>query len=335
MKEFLLSDESLNDRGCVVLTSGIRLQRFLSNPVMLLMHNRTSGVAGRWENLRIDNRKMYATPVFDEAHEPGKSTKEKVENEFLKGASIGIENCEIEVINGVETVTGCDLVEVSICDIPSNQNALQLYYNNNPVDFSTYLQLTLNSKTMNEQDLKSVLQALELPDNATIQDVLNAIETLKKGTPAEGDVKKVLSLAYKDGIIGKSELSDLTGMFKNNPMQLSTYLNNRRKESEKVDSTKYDSFVKANSRKFRTYSHDFVHGTMKQFALKDFSTFQKMIESAPEVLKPSELIGLSAGNNSTSKSDWTLEDYRKKAPQELKQNPELYRELLDKESQKK
>lgn len=188
---------------------------------------------------------------------------------------------------------------------------------------------------MNEQDLKSVLQALELPDNATIQDVLNAIETLKKGTPAEGDVKKVLSLAYKDGIIGKSELSDLTGMFKNNPMQLSTYLNNRRKESEKVDSTKYDSFVKANSRKFRTYSHDFVHGTMKQFALKDFSTFQKMIESAPEVLKPSELIGLSAGNNSTSKSDWTLEDYRKKAPQELKQNPELYRELLDKESQKK
>lgn len=49
MKEFLLSDESLNSHGTVVMTDGIRLDRFLANPVMFYNHDESKGVVGRWE----------------------------------------------------------------------------------------------------------------------------------------------------------------------------------------------------------------------------------------------------------------------------------------------
>lgn len=337
MNEFLVSDESLNGCECVVLTSGIRLERFLKNPIMLFMHNRSLGVAGRWENLRIDGGRMYAMPVFDDVHEPGKSTKEKVESGFLKGASIGIEQCVIEKRNGIDTVVSCSLLEISICDIPSNQNALQLYYNEKPVDLPTFLKLSLNdNKSMNEQEFKSLLQALGLPEEATVQEALNAIAALKRTSPAESSVKENLSLAYKDGIVSNAERSDLEGLFSGNPLQLNKYLETRRLEKTKEAEMKFEQFVQSNRNKFKTYSHDFIYGQMKQLALKDFGAFSKMIEHAPELILPTDFINKGQRRNQSLKlkSEWSLEDYRKNAPQELQRNPELYQELLEKENNK-
>lgn len=334
MNEFLVSDESLNGHECIVLTSGIRLEQFLKNPIMFFMHNRSLGTAGRWENLRIDGEKMYATPVFDDAHEPGKSTKEKVESGFLKGASIGIEQCVIEKRNGINTVISCDLLEISVCDIPSNQNALQLYYNEKPVDLPTFLQLSLNDKkSMNEQEFKSLLQALGLPGEATVQDVLNAITALKRTSPAESNVKESLSLAHKDGIISEAERSDLEGLFGNSPLKLSKYLDTRRQERQKEEGRKFDNFVKTNSKKFRTYSHNFIYGEMKCFALKDFEAFTRMMGNAPDLILPSDIINknMAFAAGEKLRSEWSLEDYRKNAPQELQKNPSLYQELLEKE----
>ena len=101
MNEFLLNDGTINSYGFVVLTEGINLSRFRKNPVMFYNHGKDNGVIGRWENLRIENGKLYGTPVFDDKHEPGKTIKEKVESGFLKGASMGIDVLALEDINGV------------------------------------------------------------------------------------------------------------------------------------------------------------------------------------------------------------------------------------------
>lgn len=336
MSEFLVSDESVNSYGLVVLTSGIKLERFLKNPIMFYMHNRSLGAAGRWENLRFQDGRMYATPVFDDAHEPGKSTKEKVEGGFLKGASIGISDCVIKKIKGINTVVSCSLSEISICDIPSNENALQLYYNEKPVDLTTYLELSLNDKkSMNEQDFKSLLQALGLPGEATVKDLLDAIEALKQTSPAENDVKQSLSLACKEGVISEAECSEIVELFKGNPLKLAKYLDVRQQEKQREYERKYELFVQSNKRKLRTYSYDFIHGEMKQFALKDLDTFSKIIENVPDLVLPSDIIkGRPQGRttNLKLKSEWTLEDYRKNAPQELQKDPDLYRELLEKEN---
>ena len=66
----------------------------------------------------------------------------------------------MEDINGVKTAVKCELVEVSVCDIPSNENALQLYFNDKPVsDWPTYMQLALNEGT-SRTILKPVTEVL-------------------------------------------------------------------------------------------------------------------------------------------------------------------------------
>lgn len=332
MREFLLSDESLNSLGLVVRTSGINMDRFIKNPIMLYMHDRSGGVAGRWDNLRVDSTSFYGTPFFDDAHEPGKTVKEKVESGFLNGASIGIEKCVIELIDGVRTVVSCELVEVSICDIPSNKNAVQLYYDNNPVDLPTYLKLSINQEVMNEQDFKSLLQALGLPETATVNDALSVINTLKGTSPTEKDVKESLQMAYVDGIIKQGELAELEELFLEHPLKLSRFIASKRKSHEEDFKKEYKLFVESNEKKFRTYSSDFIFGKMQELAMKDFNAFKSMISKAPVMPKPMEIISGGDNNHGVKlKHEWTLDDYRKNAPNELRNNPSLYEELIKKE----
>ena len=124
---FIVSDETVNCYGFIVLTSGIDTAQFERNPIMLYMHNRESGVVGRWENIRKDGKQLLADAVFDDSTELAANVKKQVENGFLRCASIGIDNIKKQVLNGVETVVSCRLVEISIVDLPSNTNAVKLF----------------------------------------------------------------------------------------------------------------------------------------------------------------------------------------------------------------
>ena len=52
-KSFILSEESINDRGFRVLTGGINLERFKKNPVMLWMHHRDHGYSIAYWNITL------------------------------------------------------------------------------------------------------------------------------------------------------------------------------------------------------------------------------------------------------------------------------------------
>lgn len=139
-KSFILSDESVNDRGYRVLTKGINLERFKKNPVMLWMHRRDDGwdftqvlPIGKWENIRKEDGKLLADPVFDENDKFAQLIKSKVENDFIKGASIGINPVELsddpkllEKGQTRATITKCEIYEASIVDMPSNKNTVRL-----------------------------------------------------------------------------------------------------------------------------------------------------------------------------------------------------------------
>ena len=88
---FVLSDESVNSRGFVVLTEGIDTSVFEQNPVMLYMHVLDGNVIGRWENIRKEDNKLLADAVFDDSTELGAQVKKQVEGGFLRAVSIGIE----------------------------------------------------------------------------------------------------------------------------------------------------------------------------------------------------------------------------------------------------
>src|SRR6185436_2088932 len=61
---FVVSAQTLNGLGCIILTSGIDTESFIKNPIMCLNHN-TNCVLGRWENLRVDGTELLADAVFD------------------------------------------------------------------------------------------------------------------------------------------------------------------------------------------------------------------------------------------------------------------------------
>ena len=176
VKEFVISDESLNRYGFKVLTSSIDLTEFKKNPVMYYNHQRETGVIGRWENIRIEGDKLLAVPIFDINDELGLKISGKVQSGFIRAASIGIQH---EVIpSDTDTVVSCELVECSVCDIPANRNALVLYHKGEPVkDIESHMKLILTKKgnDMNENDLKTILTALDLSSCATVNDILNRI----------------------------------------------------------------------------------------------------------------------------------------------------------------
>ena len=175
---FIISDESVNADGFVIQTKGIRTERFKKDPVMLYMHAREKGVIGRWDNIRTEGSQLIADAIFDENNPLGKEVKERVDGGFLRSASIGLSVLNYERIDGVDTVTDCELTEVSIVDIPSNRNAVKLFDG--------------------DKDLRTqLIEVLKLPATATDGEIIETVTALSGNAgPAEPDTEKALRLGY-------------------------------------------------------------------------------------------------------------------------------------------
>ena len=96
-KRFILSDDSINNDGFVVLTSGGDLAQFKRNPVMLWMHMRaTSGKKddvlplGYWDDIEMKDGELSAVPFFDDEDPFAMSIYNKVENGSIRMASSGL-----------------------------------------------------------------------------------------------------------------------------------------------------------------------------------------------------------------------------------------------------
>lgn len=175
---FVLSDESVNSYGFVVLTEGIDTTAFERNPVMLYMHNRDGNVIGRWENIRKDGKRLLGDAVFDDSTELAATVKKQVEKGFLRSVSIGIEQIATEELNGVQTVTKCRLIEVTIVDIPSNENAVKLFRRTGGYVYNLKELETDNTP----EDLKMALIALlGLEKGADDKDIIKAVKTALEG----------------------------------------------------------------------------------------------------------------------------------------------------------
>lgn len=67
-KRVRISNESVNSYGTRVLTSGINIEQYNRNPVLLYMHERGQ-VIGLVRDLRVENDELTGELVFDEATE--------------------------------------------------------------------------------------------------------------------------------------------------------------------------------------------------------------------------------------------------------------------------
>lgn len=172
-----------------MLTSGVNLDEFRKNPVMLLNHNDYSLPIGRWENIRIVGGKILADAVFDEKDERAAEVMRKVDNDFIRMASIGAWPPEEKsdayslMLPGQRypTVTKWTVREASIVTIGANHNALAFY------DKSTQevIDLTVAGAIVRLMDnspkilnMSLLTQKLNLHDTANESEIVSAVQNL-------------------------------------------------------------------------------------------------------------------------------------------------------------
>jgi HK97 family phage prohead protease len=125
---FVLSDESVDRMGDIILSSGWQLRNFTANPVALFSHIRDFAI-GTWSALRIENKQLKG-----DLHLAPESTSDRVGEVVrlvragvLKAVSVGFRPLQSRPRGkdqpGV-VFERSELLECSLCAIPANPSSL-------------------------------------------------------------------------------------------------------------------------------------------------------------------------------------------------------------------
>lgn len=213
---FVLCDgASKNSYGFRTNVGGILLDRFKANPVMLFAHDSYTldSVIGRWENVRVEGDRLLADAVFDVDTDKGKDVAGRVERGFLKGCSMGLHVTKFVEYDDECVAEVSELVEASICAIPSDSNALRLYDDNNKVITYEEMRLSFNNPNNNQEPMKKEPEQSENTDSrivtleAQVQQRDTEIAQLKAtiSEMKKESVESFLTAAVKDGKITEGE----------------------------------------------------------------------------------------------------------------------------------
>ncbi len=319
---FIVSDERQNTHGFVILTAGIDYADFAHNPIMYYNHDESRiGVIGRWENIRVEGTKLLMDAVFDERSAVGERVKRQVEDGFLRCASIGISAPEKLIeINGVKTVSKCRLREVSIVDIPANGNAIKLFdkQNNEVYSLADWMEEKYDPLR------KTIIAYLGLSDRADDAEILDALE-MRQNSPKIPE--NAVSRAVRLGLIDKAD-EKVYMMMAQKDIQTFDELIARKEARSKARFE--DVFLKA-AREGRINATN--RGVYEEIArVGGYALSERVISLAP---KPVSVFSLmderGRADGVPPRSEWGLKEYRKYAPEELRDNNELYASLLKRE----
>ena len=208
-KRVRISNESLNSYGTRVLTSGMNIEQYNRNPVLLYMHERGQ-VIGLVRDVRVENDELTGELVFDEATELSQRCKKQWEFGSLKMVSIGIDILETSeepeyLVPGQtsHTITKCKLFEVSVVDIGANDDAIVLHKDGvrltlgkNAADVLPLLHSNNNKnqkpKQMDQEKLALLLGLSKEADEAAITAKLSKLKS--DGETSEGLRKELETL---------------------------------------------------------------------------------------------------------------------------------------------
>lgn len=303
---FILSDNSVNSHGFIVKTEGIDTTRFCKNPIMLYNHDRNCGIIGRWEKLRVVDGKLLADAVFDEKDGLGAMIKDKVKRGFINSVSIGINPLEEITENGVRTVIKSDLIEVSIVDIPANPNAVKSFGNSKNMLLLSYSQ----------EDLKSqLIKLLGLDENISDAELFDYVKKIIDKENFNDEIDE----AYRNGVVDEIEKQLL---YKSDKVMINNYLSKRKAVIKKEIKEVVDKNFKE-GKCFFDQQEMYVE-------IGEKIGLEKLKKHFATIPKHTRIVDLIE-----DREKWTLDDYRKHAPEELKNNPHLYETLVNQEKKQK
>lgn len=183
-KRFKVSDESVNDYGFWIQTSGLSLDQANKNCPAYFNHRTWEVPLGHWEDITAEaNGDIYATLVIEGLNAQEKEYIAKIENGDIKGASVGVdpitwtdESLLLKTGQNRPTLIKGELFEISLAPLPGNKNALALRKGNN-------IQLTSESlsfiPSLNIYNMKGIALKLGLAENATEQQIIDSITAVQ------------------------------------------------------------------------------------------------------------------------------------------------------------
>lgn len=236
-KEVVISTSALNSYGFRVITSGINIEQYKKNPILLWGHHRTwKGTTdevlpiGLIENLRIDGDKLIGTPVFDENDEFALKIKAKWDAGILQMVSAGLDVIEKSqdaafLLPGQTrmSVTKSKLLEVSIVDIGANDEALVLYNEGKLIKLSNKEDCeveTINIKL--KQKMNKIALKLGLQENATEDEILLKVGELQKNASKVSELETRIASQEKEAI--EQEINNAISLKKINEGQKSHFV---------------------------------------------------------------------------------------------------------------
>ena len=231
MKQVIISTSALNSYGTRVLTSGMDIEQYKRNPVLLWMHRRYDREdipIGRIDDIHIDGDKIIGTPVFDMSDEFAAKIARKWEEGFLRMSSAGLTIIELSdapehLLPGQTrmTITKSKLDEVSIVDIGANDEALAIELYNTSGERITLASGTecadlpllplsnpkvspQNTDNMNEK----IALALGLSQQASEAELIGTIEQLKLRAKQAEEMSQALVRGLVDEAVRLGKLTE-------------------------------------------------------------------------------------------------------------------------------
>lgn len=219
-KRVRISNDSLNSYGTRVLTSGMDVEQYRRNPVLLYMHER-GNVIGYVKDVRVEKDEVTGELVFDEVTELSRRCKRQFEFGSLKMVSAGLDIIEMSedakyLVAGqtCPTVTRSKLFEVSVVDIGANDDALVLKKDGRRITLGRDGECPLpelsnnnNQKTKIEMEQKAIALQLGLPETATDAEIAEKLGELKAAGEENAGLRKekdALTLAGITSLVEKA-----------------------------------------------------------------------------------------------------------------------------------
>jgi HK97 family phage prohead protease len=129
-KEFVLSDESVDRMGDIIMSDGWDVGNFKNNPIALFNHN-PNFVIGMWSNIRVGEKKLKAKLQLAPMGTSKRidEIRKLVDAGILKATSVGFRPLDYEQLDKKNPFSGSkfikqELVETSLVSVPANPNAL-------------------------------------------------------------------------------------------------------------------------------------------------------------------------------------------------------------------
>jgi HK97 family phage prohead protease len=130
--EFVLSDETQDRMGDIIVSTGWELEDFKKNPIALFNHNSNFPI-GSWSNLHVNDGKLRGRLNL---LKEGKSQRVDeiralIDADILRATSVGFTPIESEPIKSGDPFGGSRfkrqaLVETSVVSVPANPNAIAI-----------------------------------------------------------------------------------------------------------------------------------------------------------------------------------------------------------------